>query len=401
MSLTIEIAKATIAYVSANLSAIDTITHNTDYDVTANLIFDEEAIVIEDAVENEKLFTFIPSSVDLVLHNLSSTVEGLLEDLGDRTQFLALKIYNGSTIHFHGWINAAKYDLIDETWLIGAVDFNKFIIEEYMPRIYRGTSIDMGVVESQVTVYSVLGNMVGGTTYGYTDLYFMDSIDIDVGTVISTALDATDMTALETAGMSYVDFLKEMQKHFAAYFYIDTGGVARFINRMEVLNTTAVAIDDDILDDTFTRTIIQGTKYDSLLVNCYGDWDSWNGDLGSDVHTHYEGWAILWYEDGEPRTMVGVNADLSNIESVRRFLDLRQMLPDASYTWKVFGFVDADDKIDAFHDVIIPTEIYECVVNRIDIPTMKKVSIDSANYQVTMARKNLYTETSELILKKL
>jgi len=398
VSLTIKIEEAVIIYQTVSPDAIDRITKTTEHDVTTNLIYSEEEVLIENGVENEKVFHYIPTSIDLTMWDFSSTVEALMENLGDREQFLALKIYDDSVVHFYGWINAATYDHIDETWLIGAVDFNKFITEKYIPWVLTTAGRPLGTVNPAESLFQYLRYIVG--TYTTPNLlYFVSSIEIDVGSM-GRNFDYDEMVVLATDGMTEFAFLKEVQKHFAAYFYIDTSGVANFINRMEALNTTAIAIDDDILDDTLIRTKTD-PKYNSLLLNVYGDWSEWNGNLGTDVHGHYEGWGVLWFEAGEIRTFTGVNADLSNIEGRHRYLDLRQKLQSPSYSWKVFDFRDPEITLNAYKDVIVPTEKIECVINRIDINAMEKVSINSINYQVVNSAKNIIKNSSELVLKKL
>ncbi len=131
--------------------------------------------------------------------------------------------------------------------------------------------------------------------------------------------------------MTVLDFLIETFKHYNAVMYYDGDGNLNFHNRGSV-STTTHNNESDIVTETMEESF-RLRDYNSLVINVKGEWRLSGGSFVT-----YEGFALIWLEDGELQSKAA-DFNLKNLPEQYHYLDLRQ-----NFNGRWFGYLMFTDR---------------------------------------------------------
>lgn len=394
MSLTVKIMKyRTSGDADAEqFSSADFWEKYSELEVTDYLV--EEDLIIEQSIEYTSALEMQDSQVDLILL-YNSTVWAFLQDeeyLGSDQRAYAVEITDGSdNILWHALDKfATLHDEINNRIELKTIGWYKYWLDSF----------------GHKTIAFVSGTTDGDTVEmdDYLENYFISdgredvisSINVDVINA-SLTLDSFFMrTSLQLYGMTIADFMIELQKHYGAYCYIDADRVLNFVCR-GMHPSSFTAIDDLLIDEDYT--IEHESEFNSVLVN--GELsvdDSWTGDT-----------FLLFYNLGDDVISV---SDVDAISSKYKYIDIRQKLYGATFTyatiWLLFDptsipsyYDNINNYWDLYENLLGVLEVVNCEVLGTSYRLFNGVKIDSNEYTIFEVEANYTQNRSRLILKRL
>lgn len=165
--------------------------------------------------------------------------------------------------------------------------------------------------------------------------------------------------------LSYQHLLKEVQKHYGAYFFVDKDYKINLINRQKYTNSVANEIQDYILENDYEETPFLFNEYDALIINQ-------STPSGSSTEVS---WRLFYRKGGvlEEEQIFSEDA-LEDLPENLKILDLRQELfvqgdgASVSYSfYKGFGYRIFPQRT--------RDEIYEDYKNILERPNKIKCSV--------------------------
>lgn len=217
------------------------------------------------------------------------------------------------------------------------------------------------------------------------NMFVFNNLTIDVGTINQNWIEEDYNYIRETNSdgntilvsiehlMTVEDMIVECIKHYNAYLYYDGDKNLIFKNRSSYNIPTDHAIDNAIISETLSKIYII-RDYDSLLINVEGTWKGLNG-----VDGEYSGWVLLWMESGELKSLP-INADLENIPIGKKYLDLRQLIPYASFDHRLFDSRDRNEVYNDYAYLLVDSIRYNAEVVRTDLQIGDLISYNGSDF---------------------
>ena len=308
----------------------------------------DETLTITRQIESIKKFDLRVSSASLELDE----TDAIASFMG--TYWTADKVSNiyyaiGLEIEgrFWGYVKPENiiYDEETQTYIIEAYDWIKFFQatkwNNFIPS-YKEPTLS-GFLTDNLVIFSG------------------KSLTIDVGD-ISQNWDSVDYrgyyrfnnryTTLND--MTVTNFMVEILKNYSAVIYYDTSGNLVFRNRSK--RGAPVHRDrDKIISETLSKTYVL-RDYNSLLINVK------NWDVPS--KTGYEGFVLIWVEDGVLQTSEAIQANLGNLDENKfQYLDLRQDFNGRWYNYLVFGDRTKEQRAEDYGELMFHKPVYELEVD--------------------------------------
>ena len=288
------------------------------WDLSSDLMGDA---VITRQLESDAVFNFATSYINITLSGSSTlTAEFTRANLEQYTY--GVEISGDGVRRFVGQIDQTNvtYNPDAQIWEFKARDWYKYFYDILARISWNYLSQDLsGYLEQTFCLGQFL-------QLGTIDMPFRDPNGDDWGDANSEIEILIDYKLL-----SRTDYLVEVIKNYAGFFYVDADYKLNFINRSrQTPPIQAVAID--ILDQTTAKTYLRDSFYDGILVSQKTQVSPTISEIS---------WKLLRYINGEVDVTTITDPDQLNQITGLRVLDLRQKLgaiasgsgTDITYTW--------------------------------------------------------------------
>lgn len=361
-------------------------------DITEYLI--EDTLRGDFRVEFTQPFDMGSSSLSFeLIKNVESV--GILS-LEQSSQYkIGVQLWNNDVADFIGILDTSSsfFDETNQKYIVNFIDFLKWVYDTHEGY----DALDVADGSAEITKEQWLGSynsivLASGT---------FPKASVNIGNnyagiyIPSYNNNCKDMYAN--------DFLKELIKHHSALMYMSGNGKIIFCDRTYGLaNTTIKNITSDILNDGYNKPFAYYPPFNSVLLNVFGAWEL--NSMGS--YQQWEGWALIYFENGAYTETLGINADLSNIPQIYKdsYIDLRQYLnhpPDYSFAYnQIFGSRTRQQTLDSYKQIINPLPGMKCTYKGTDLQLLERVRAGENNrlFMVYNMEKDYTKNTSNLDL---
>lgn len=286
---------------------------------------------------------------------------------------------------FSDWENI-NYDEIQKSYFVDAYDPIKWL----QKNIWSQKSPSLGVNRANLTEFLTLA----------CGLFFREgkTLNIDIGT-INQNWDHDYVGGYDSdTGVFYdlsehvtiSDMLVEIFKHYSATLYYDESGDLNFVSRNK---KNVTDYDESVMLEELNKSY-QGTEFSGILINVEGEWQYIGG-----AWTQWEGWVLAYEEGGQFQSIV-INATLNNIPKNFAYLDLRQLLPDYTFGYKVFRPRTREEVYEDYKELMKNQRIYETTLNGTNYRLYDTLIINDEEYVINYAQTSFNTQDTKVRVYK-
>ncbi|MCP4394541.1 MAG: hypothetical protein GY804_09790 [Alphaproteobacteria bacterium] len=390
------------------------------FDITHLLV--DDIYILNKRLEGGGKFDFMGSDIVLKFDNREIKdglyFENLFTDAAiSVNNFHTIEIYrDGLTTPefwgFVGWDNIS-YDRDKDEWELNATD----VIERYWDKWEDDLLPAQSAVGSLFSLDNWLRYIMDFTLLEGVDISTGDLFQILFGTAYSNSM-------VGNANYNVATYFKELLKWYGAYAYVGGDKRLKFTNRMQNTGVIHNLTETDLLNAN-DYLWEEALEYDAIAISYRddpGDPDLLNppaaggsGKVAGDVllRRDSKGYFIpMIVRDGTPLDNFPEAVQLAAPQYINRYLDLRNRPPAITIgtwtynPWEMLGFnvIASDDEVakryNAYKDILFRTKLKRLDVNDVSFELLDRVNFEGGEFTIIEATKNLYNETSRLLLRE-
>ncbi len=327
---------------------------------------------------------------------ISSAVNcGLLGLTYEDGYMIGCQVWNNDVADFIGYLDrySSFYDESNQKYILNFIDVLKLLYDTH--KSYLCQDIEYFILGQPTTKLNFLN--------AYNS-FFLESNPYGARAIINIGSSYTGIYNPEYNSfgktMFVNDFLQELIKHHSGLMYMNGDGRIVFCNRNYGLTDDAQYIDAEIIEDSYSKQFSYYPIYNSILLNVKGEWQY----ISPGVYQQWEGWALIYYNNGDYSETIGINSDLSNIPAKYQnsYLDLRQQFGNPreySFTHRViFGAETRLNVLNSFKQIINPQPTIKCLYKGTNLQLLERVALGDYSYILFGIEKDYTNNTSTLEL---
>jgi len=353
---------------------------NEDENIDVSSLLLEDDVEITRQIESLDKFDLRVSRASFTLHE-SDELATFLNKYWNPNGYLLAEYMLGVEIEgefwgFSDWENV-NYDAIEKNYFVDAYDPIKWL----QKNIWSQGLPTFGVNRSNLTNF---------LTYTCGLFFWMGkSLNIDIGSINQNwngdyvgGYDSETNTYYDLREhLTITDMLVELFKHYSATLYYDESGNLNFVTRNQ---KNAATYDETVMLEELNKSY-QGTQFSGLLINVTSNGTDWTA----------EQWALVWEWNGELQSII-INANLNNIPKNFNYLDLRQLFPDYTFTYKVFRERTKEEVYRDYKELMRNSAIYETTLDGVVYRLYDTLSVGGDEYVINYAQTSYKEENTKV-----